>query len=192
MRRLLRSPALRPLCGSSISQPVKHHRFVTTSALNVNAGEEWHGNMDWDWGNEPSASERKGGVSEKVGEVEGSIEITERAAKHISKLRTNQSKPSLALRVLVESGGCHGYQYKFSLLQSLSPPAFNPTTDLIFTSPGGEADVVTDRTSLKLLNGSKIDYATELIGSSFKVTENPNAQGAGCGCGVSWAPKLDK
>lgn len=42
-----------------------------------------------------------------------------------------------------------------------------------------------DAVSLPMLNGSTVDYATELIGSSFRVTENPRAKG-GCGCGVSW------
>ena len=36
-----------------------------------------------------------------------------------------------------------------------------------------------------MLNGSTVDYATELIGSSFRITGNPQAKG-GCGCGVSW------
>ena len=42
-----------------------------------------------------------------------------------------------------------------------------------------------DAVSLPMLNGSTVDYATELIGSSFRVTGNPQAKG-GCGCGVSW------
>jgi Fe-S cluster assembly iron-binding protein IscA len=49
--------------------------------------------------------------------------------------------------------------------------------------------VVTDAVSLPLLNGSVVDYATELIGSSFRVIDNPNATGKGCGCGVSWELK---
>jgi Fe-S cluster assembly iron-binding protein IscA len=51
------------------------------------------------------------------------------------------------------------------------------------------ASVVTDAVSLPLLNGSVVDYATELIGSSFRVIDNPNATGKGCGCGVSWELK---
>jgi iron-sulfur cluster assembly 2 len=47
-----------------------------------------------------------------------------------------------------------------------------------------------DAVSLSLLNGSTIDFATELIGSSFHVLDNPQAKGSGCGCGVSWELKL--
>lgn len=61
---------------------------------------------------------------------------------------------------------------------------------------------------MSLLKGSVIDFATELIGSSFRVVENPQvsdfwfylvydahschsqAKGSGCGCGVSWELKL--
>lgn len=39
--------------------------------------------------------------------------------------------------------------------------------------------------SLTLLRGATVDFATELIGSSFRIIDNPQ-QKAGCGCGVSW------
>lgn len=47
------------------------------------------------------------------------------------------------------------------------------------------SNLLIDAVSLPMLNGSTVDYATELIGSSFRVTGNPQAKG-GCGCGVSW------
>jgi Fe-S cluster assembly iron-binding protein IscA len=52
-----------------------------------------------------------------------------------------------------------------------------------------DAALVIDAVSLPLLNGSLVDFATELIGSSFRVVDNPNATGKGCGCGVSWELK---
>jgi Fe-S cluster assembly iron-binding protein IscA len=40
------------------------------------------------------------------------------------------------------------------------------------------------------LKGATLDFATELIGSSFRIADNPQAAG-GCGCGVSWEAKLE-
>jgi len=51
------------------------------------------------------------------------------------------------------------------------------------------SNLIIDAVSLSLLNGSTIDYATELIGSSFRIVDNPQAKGTGCGCGVSWELK---
>jgi len=52
------------------------------------------------------------------------------------------------------------------------------------------ANVYVDAVSLDLLKGSTVDYVTELIGSSFRITDNPQAKGSGCGCGVSWEAKF--
>lgn len=49
----------------------------------------------------------------------------------------------------------------------------------------GEAKVVMDEPSLELLSGSTVDYTTELIGSQFKIVDNPRAS-SNCGCGTSF------
>lgn len=49
-----------------------------------------------------------------------------------------------------------------------------------------------DPSSLSLMSGATIDYTTELIGSQFKIADNPHADDrGGCGCGVSWSLKGD-
>lgn len=38
--------------------------------------------------------------------------------------------------------------------------------------------------------GATLHHATELIGSSFRLVDNPQAKdGGACGCGVSWEAK---
>ena len=39
-------------------------------------------------------------------------------------------------------------------------------------------------------SGATLHHATELIGSSFRIQNNPQAKdGGACGCGVSWEAK---
>lgn len=125
------------------------------------------------------------------------------------------SNPHLALRVIVESGGCHGFQY---LMKLITLPASGPGSeewssvvaedDSLFqyaienseaaaasdtaaaAAPAdGSPKVVIDQASLDLLKGSKVDFTSELIGSQFKVVDMPLA-GTACGCGTSFDIKL--
>ncbi|MCJ1415747.1 hypothetical protein MMC32_002080 [Xylographa parallela] len=81
--------------------------------------------------------------------------------------------PSLALRVTVQSGGCHGFQYLMSLTNSTKISA---EEDTVFeASDGTGAKVVMDEPSLELLKGSQVDFTMELIGSQFKIVGNPAA-----------------
>jgi Fe-S cluster assembly iron-binding protein IscA len=114
---------------------------------------------------------------------------------------TKDSNPNLALRITVESGGCHGFQYLMSLTNlpaqlPASPKTLSETVDgqevaiseddTVFQSAdGNDAKVVMDGPSLELLKGSKIDYTMELIGSQFKIVDNPLATSS-CGCGTSF------
>ncbi|KAK8022049.1 Iron-sulfur cluster assembly 2-like protein- mitochondrial [Apiospora rasikravindrae] len=168
------------------------------------------------------------------------MEITPRAANRLSQIMEKDKNPYLALRIQVESGGCHGFQYLMSLTTlpsslnsgtSANPDAMPPsqevtaeagenstTTDTTASEPGvGEEDtvfafvkegegslpanttdvdalaagpkIVLDAPSLELLKGSKVDYTMELIGSQFKIVDNPLASSS-CGCGTSFDIKI--
>ncbi|GJJ15027.1 hypothetical protein Clacol_009300 [Clathrus columnatus] len=118
---------------------------------------------------------------ELVEKDEAKFLFTERAAEKLSNISTLENDPNVSLRVAVESGGCHGYQYKLELTSE------NAVDDYRFVHPKyRNAAIVVDAVSLGLLKGSTLDYATELIGSSFRIVDNPQAKSAGCGCGVSW------
>ena len=91
--------------------------------------------------------------------------------------------PSLALRVTVQSGGCHGFQYLMSLTNATN---ISGEEDTVFeASDGSGAKVVMDEPSLELLKGSQVDFTMELIGSQFKIVGNPAATSS-CGCGTSF------
>lgn len=47
--------------------------------------------------------------------------ITERAAQKLSDISKLENDPTVSLRVAVESGGCHGYQYKLELTSNQAP-----------------------------------------------------------------------
>ncbi|GAA6024359.1 hypothetical protein JCM10207_003316 [Rhodosporidiobolus poonsookiae] len=125
-------------------------------------------------------------VEEELGEGERlEMRLTEAAVKQIERAQAAAKDPTLALRLAVESGGCHGYQYKMMVTSKREAddyrfaPQDNPTS----------AALLVDAASLALVKGATIDYATELIGSSFRVVGNPQSKDAGCGCGVSWELK---
>lgn len=103
--------------------------------------------------------------------------------QHLAKVAEKENNPELALRIAVESGGCHGYQYKMELTDEVEDDDFR-------FSSGDNVHLLVDSTSLRLIKGSTIDYVTELIGSQFAIFNNPQAKGAGCGCGVSWEPNF--
>ncbi|KAI9740721.1 MAG: [4Fe-4S] proteins maturation [Claussenomyces sp. TS43310] len=173
------------------------------------------------------------------------VEITPRASSRLKEIMAKDQNPNLALKITVESGGCHGFQYLMSLttlppldptnavredaaivedsatafntssvdldamptpgsprssepemLHSTpnTPASFNTTPrqatvdedDTVFAAMDGSgAKVIMDGPSLELLKGSKIDYTTELIGSQFKIVDNPLATSS-CGCGTSF------
>lgn len=145
------------------------------------------------------------------------------------------NNPNIALRIQVESGGCHGFQYQMglvtlpplsttspetSILEQPSPeaeaalaPSTTTTTepliselredDTVFAFAKDDASaegetaqqlatapkIVLDGPSLDLLKGSKLDFTMELIGSQFKIVDNPAATSS-CGCGTSFDIKM--
>ena len=100
------------------------------------------------------------------------IKFTDKAIKQINVLLSKKDKGSF-FRIAIKGGGCSGFQYDFSFDQ-------NPKEeDLKFNN------IIIDKTSADLLKGSEVDYASDLIGDSFKIS-NPQSKSS-CGCGVSFS-----
>ena len=80
-------------------------------------------------------------------------------------------------RISVDGGGCQGFSYKFNFDKKINDE------DKVFIF--NDVKILIDPTSLNFLEGSKLDFVNDLIGSYFKVT-NPNASST-CGCGTSFS-----
>jgi len=105
------------------------------------------------------------------------IEISETAAHKIRALMAKQGISEGGLRVGVKGGGCSGLSYTFAWEKVAR------TGDEVFEGPEG-AKIFVDRKSLLYLNGTVLDYDTNLISKEF-VFNNPNAKST-CGCGSSF------
>ncbi|KAI3657308.1 hypothetical protein MP638_005009, partial [Amoeboaphelidium occidentale] len=85
------------------------------------------------------------------------------------------------LRVKIDSGGCHGYQYGFEMTTK------KEDDDIIFKVD--DVTLLMDSVSYPFLAGAEIDFVDELIGTSFKISKNPNAESE-CGCKISFQAKI--
>lgn len=118
------------------------------------------------------------------------IAITTRASDKLVSIAQDDREPETALRIRVESGGCHGFQYNLDLT-TVPKELAKDNELLVFKRADSDAKVIFDESSLQILQDSKIDYTKELIGSSFKVVDSPYTS-TECGCGASFDFDFEK
>ena len=100
------------------------------------------------------------------------ISFSKQAVEKINQLISK--KPSgTFFRIAVKGGGCSGFKYDFSFDKEIDKDDLK------------HENIVIDKSSLQMLKGSQVDFAHELIGSSFKIS-NPKTKSS-CGCGVSFS-----
>ena len=104
------------------------------------------------------------------------IDLAESAVIKLKDLLAEENNPDLKLRVFVQGGGCSGFQYGFTFDEAQNEDDFT----LEFNGVG----LLVDSMSAQYLQGAKIKYTEDAMGSSFAI-ENPNAQTT-CGCGSSF------
>jgi iron-sulfur cluster assembly protein len=111
-------------------------------------------------------------------ETEGTVEITESAAKAIQKyLLEHGAKESSGIRIGIRGGGCSGLSYFLDADE-------NPReSDHVIEAFGSR--VFIDPKSLLFLQGTTLDYVTGLMDAGFKFV-NPKS-GKDCGCGESFS-----
>ena len=103
------------------------------------------------------------------------IQITEKAARQIHKMLEKRALGERGLRLGVKAGGCSGFEYVFGWETAARQD------DAVFESSDG-AKVFVDPRSLRVLDGTVLDYDTSLLSKGF-LLDNPHAKST-CGCGV--------
>jgi iron-sulfur cluster assembly accessory protein len=109
---------------------------------------------------------------------ESVIAISPAADAQIAKMLKKRGNGETGLRVGVKAGGCSGFEYVFGWEHAPKD------TDLVFVGPDG-ARVYVDPRSLRVLDGTTLDYDTSLVSKGF-IFNNPNAKST-CGCGTSFS-----
>ena len=104
------------------------------------------------------------------------LDISENAIKKIKDV-SNKNTNNKFFRISVTGGGCQGFSYKFNFENTKN------NDDKIYNF--SDVTVLIDKTSLSFLNGSKLDYIEDMMGSYFKLS-NPHASST-CGCGTSFS-----
>lgn len=107
------------------------------------------------------------------------IEITESAARVITRQSQKSGLTEGGLRVAIKAGGCSGYSYVFEWAPGPRE------ADQVFEGPGG-ARVYVDPRSLRLLDGTVLDFDEQNMLATTFTLSNPHAK-ASCGCGTSFS-----
>lgn len=105
------------------------------------------------------------------------LSVTPAAARRVLEIMNSQSlSADHGVRVGVKSGGCSGLSY----VLEVDVPA---EKDRVFESEG--VKVFCDPKSYLYLNGTEVDFASDLMNGGFKFS-NPNSA-RNCGCGTSFS-----
>ena len=104
------------------------------------------------------------------------ISLTESAAERIRGYLERRGH-GVGLRLGIKKTGCSGYAYVIDYADSID------SDDEVFDVLG--VKVVVDNDSLKLIDGTQVDFVKEGINEAFKF-RNPNVKGE-CGCGESFS-----
>lgn len=105
-----------------------------------------------------------------------SLTLTVRAASRVREIISAQSLGNAyGVRIGVKSGGCSGLSY----VLNIEEPGDN---DRIYESHG--VRVFCDPKSYLFVNGTEVDFSSDLLNGGFSFS-NPNAQRS-CGCGTSF------
>lgn len=104
-----------------------------------------------------------------------SIRMTPSAEKQAR--REIRREAARGLRLAVKPSGCSGYMYVLDYVRDEQPGDKR-------VAIADDVTLFVDNDSVRIVNGTEIDYVTEGVNSFFRF-RNPNATGE-CGCGESF------
>jgi iron-sulfur cluster assembly protein len=104
------------------------------------------------------------------------ISLTEPAAERVRNYLESRGH-GVGLRIGVKKTGCNGFAYVVNYADEVTED------DRLFEARG--VTVVVDAESLKLIDGTEVDFIKEGLNEAFKF-RNPNVAGE-CGCGESFS-----
>jgi len=104
------------------------------------------------------------------------ITLTDSAAERVRDYLEKRGS-GLGLRLGIKKTGCSGFAYVVNYADEIGPD------DVVFEQQG--VSVVVDPDSLKLIDGTEVDFVKEGLNEAFKF-RNPQATGE-CGCGESFS-----
>ena len=110
---------------------------------------------------------------------EKNIFLSNSAINQFKKILLGEDENSF-VRLLVDSGGCSGFSYKFSVDKSI-----DNLNDIIILEEKNKNIFVTDKISFNYLKNSSVDWVESLTNSQFTIS-NPIAKSS-CGCGSSFS-----
>ena len=103
------------------------------------------------------------------------ISLTEPAAERVRDYLEARGS-GVGLRIGVQKTGCNGFAYVVNYADDVNED------DRVFEDRG--VTVVVDQESLKLIDGTEVDFIKEGLNEAFRF-RNPNIAGE-CGCGESF------
>ena len=113
-------------------------------------------------------------------EMTVNVSLTSEAATQVRSFMAAEhlSEEAAGLRVSVMPGGCAGFKYGLNIEEK-------PLEDDIIVESDG-LKLFVDAFTAQYLEGTQIDYVSNVNGSGFTF-DNPSSSG-GCGCGSSFSP----
>ena len=104
------------------------------------------------------------------------ITLTDSAAERVKSYLEKRGS-GIGLRLGIKKTGCSGFAYVVNYADEIKPD------DIVFNESG--VSVVVDPESLKLIDGTEVDFVKEGLNEAFKF-RNPQATSE-CGCGESFS-----